>query len=98
VAALVAVLVDDRRQSSVAWIAVAACLGLLGGFVELDGFVVWAVAQAGFVVMVWAVELDGFVVRGGFVVLWQVDWCLAAVALGGYHSAAWLAVWLVVQA
>jgi hypothetical protein len=53
VAALVAVLVDDRRQSWVAWIAVAVCSGLLDGFVELDGFVVWAVALAGFVV--WAV-------------------------------------------
>jgi hypothetical protein len=94
--------VDDRHQSSVAWIAAVVWAAELDDFVvwaaELGGFVVWAVAQAGFVVMVWAVELDGFVARGGFVVLWQVDWYLAAAARGGSHSAAWLAAWMVVQA
>jgi hypothetical protein len=91
----VAVLVDDRRQSSVAWIAAAVCSGLLDDFAvwaaELDGFAVWAGALGDF--EAWAGAQAGFVapdgseVLVGFAVLWPVDW--AGAALGGYHSAAW---------
>jgi hypothetical protein len=90
----VAVLADDRHQSSVAGIAEAVCPGLLGGFVVWaagqDGFVVWAAGQDEFGVLAWFVVLAA--------VLWPVGSYLAAAALGGYHSAAWSVAWLVVQA
>jgi hypothetical protein len=80
--------VDDRHQSSVAWL-VAVCSDLLDGFVELDGFVVWAAELDESVV--WAAELAGFVSLAGLaaVSVWASEWVdcrLAEAVLGEFHS------------